>query len=59
MTKKEAREFERIKRLLEAERERAEQLWKNHRETLYALVDAQLKLEAIENVLIGKEPGEE
>jgi hypothetical protein len=55
MTKKEQMEFERLKRLLEAERERAEKAWKGYREALYENVDMRLKLEAIEKVLRGEE----
>jgi hypothetical protein len=51
MTKKEQKEFERLKRLLEAERERAEKAWQGYKETLYENVDMRLKLEAIEKVL--------
>jgi hypothetical protein len=52
MTKKEQMEFERLKRLLEAERERAEKAWNGYREVLYENVDIKLKLEAIEKVLM-------
>jgi hypothetical protein len=55
MTKKEQQEFERLKRLLEAERERAEKAWQGYKETLYENVDMRLKLEAIEKVLRGEE----
>jgi hypothetical protein len=55
MTKKEQQEFERLKRLLEAERERAEKAWDGFKNALYENVDMKLKLEAIERVLRGEE----
>ncbi len=55
MNKKEALEFERLKRLLEVERERAEKAWSSYRETLYELVDMKMKLERIEKILKNEE----
>ena len=55
MTKKEAMEMERLKRLLEAERERAEKSWSAYRETLYELVDVKMKLDRIERAMNGDE----
>ena len=55
MTKKELLEMNRLKRLLEAERERAEKAWEGYRKTLYELVHAKMKLESIERVLRGEE----
>lgn len=55
MTKKEKLEFERLSRLLEAERERAEKAWQGYRETLYENVDIKIKLESIERILRGEE----
>jgi hypothetical protein len=55
MTKKEQLEFERLKRLLEVERERAEKAWSGYRETLYENVDLRIKLEAIEKAIKGEE----
>jgi hypothetical protein len=55
LNKKEALEFERLKRLLEVERERAEKAWSSYRETLYELVDMKMKLERIEKILKNEE----
>jgi hypothetical protein len=55
MTKKEQLKFERLERLLAAERERAESAWKGYREALYELVDLKMKLEAVEKALHGTE----
>ena len=55
MTKKERLQFERLQRLLEAERQRAEKAWEGYREALYEKVDLRLKLEAIERALKGEE----
>jgi len=55
MTKKEQREIERLKRLLEVERERTEKAWQGYREALYENVDMKMKLEAIEKALRGRE----
>jgi hypothetical protein len=52
---KQQREIERLKRLLEAERERSEKAWSGYREALYKQVDAEMKLEAIEKILRGEE----
>lgn len=55
MNKKEKLQFERLERLLEAERERAETVWEGYRSALYELVDLRLKLARIENALNGNE----
>jgi len=53
LTKKEQLQFERLERLLAAERERAESAWAGYREALYELVDLRMKLEAVEKALYG------
>lgn len=55
MTKQEKLKFDRLERLLEVERERAEKAWTGYREALYELVDLKLKVERIESVLKGDE----
>jgi len=55
LTKKEQLQFERLERLLAAERERAESAWSGYREALYELVDLRMKLEAVEKALYGNE----
>ena len=55
MNKKEQLQFERLERLLAAERERAESAWKGYRVALYELVDLKMKLEAVEKALHGTE----
>jgi hypothetical protein len=55
LNKKEALEFERLKRLLDVERERAEKAWSSYRETLYEVVDMKMKLERIEKILNNEE----
>lgn len=55
MTKKERLQMERLERLLEAERDRAEQAWEGYRSALYELVDVKMKLESIEKVLRGED----
>ncbi len=55
LNKKEALEFERLKRLLDVERERAEKAWSGYREALYELVDMKMKLERIEKILKNEE----
>jgi hypothetical protein len=55
MTKKEQAQMERLGRLLDAERERAEKAWENYRSALYELVDVKMKLERIEKVLRGED----
>ena len=54
MTKKERLQMERLERLLDVERERAEKAWENYRSALYELVDVKMKLERIEKVLRGE-----
>lgn len=51
MTKKENQKMERLRRLLEAERERAEKAWQWYRETLYELVEVKVKLAEIKSVI--------
>jgi hypothetical protein len=53
--RKQELEIERLKRLLEAERERSEKAWSGYREALYKQVDAQMKLEQIAKILRGEE----
>ena len=55
MTKKEKLQFERLTRLLEAERERSEKAWQGYRDALYELVDVKMKLEQIEKIINNKE----
>jgi hypothetical protein len=51
MNKQERHQFDRLTRLLEAERERAEKAWVAYREILYEVVDLKMKLERIEKAL--------
>ena len=53
MNAKEKLQFERLERLLAAERERADKAWSGYRNALYELVDVKMKLEAIEKVMRG------
>lgn len=46
--------IERLERLCEAERERAQTAWDGYRNALHELVDVKMKLEAIERVLKGE-----
>lgn len=55
LNKKEKLQFERLERLLDVERERAETAWEGYRGALYELVDLRLKLERIESALNGNE----
>jgi len=55
MNKKEQLQFERLERLLAAERERAESAWAGYRDALYELVDLKMKLEAVQKALHGSE----
>lgn len=55
MNKKERLQFERLERLLEAERERADKAWEGYRKALYDLVDTQMKLEAIQRAINGND----
>jgi hypothetical protein len=55
MNKKEQLQFERLERLLAAERERAESAWAGYRVALYELVDLRMKLEAVQKALHGTE----
>ena len=45
------REIERLRRLLEVERQRAEKAWTGYREALYELVELKMKHEAIYQIL--------
>lgn len=55
MNKKERLQFERLERLLVVERERAEKAWEWYRNTLYELVEVQMKLEAIQKAVNGND----
>ena len=55
MNKQEQLKFERLERMLEAERERSEKAWSGYRDALYELVDLKIKIEQIEKVLNGNE----
>jgi hypothetical protein len=55
MNKKEQLQFERLERLLAAERKRAESAWNGYRVALYELVDLKMKLEAVQKALHGTE----
>ena len=51
MTKAEARKMERLERLLEVERERAEKAWSGYRDALYKNVDLEMQIRAIKEAL--------
>ena len=51
MTKAEAQKIERLERLLEVERERAEKAWSGYREALYKNVDLEMQIKAIKEAL--------
>jgi hypothetical protein len=51
LNKKDQAKFERLERLLMAERERAERAWIGYRETLYELVEIKMKLENVRKAL--------
>ena len=53
LNKKEQRQFERLERLLAAEKERSDKAWDAYRSALYELVDVKMKLEAIERIMNG------
>lgn len=53
MNAKERRQFERLERLLEVERKRAEQAWEGYRVALYENVGLKMKLQAVEEALAG------
>lgn len=55
MNKREQRQIERLNRLLEAERERAERAWEGYRTALYENVDLKMKIEAIERAMRGED----
>jgi hypothetical protein len=51
LNKKEQRQFERLERLLAAEKERSDKAWDAYRNTLYELVEIKMKLEAVERII--------
>ena len=53
MNKQEQLKFDRLERMLEAERERSEKVWSAYRDALYELVDLKIKIEQIEKVING------
>lgn len=55
MNKREQLQFERMSKLLEAERQRAEQAWDGYRSALYQLVDLQMKMDRIQKAINGEE----
>jgi hypothetical protein len=55
LNQKEQRQFERLERLLAAEKERSDKAWDAYRNTLYELVDIQMKLEAVERIINGND----
>ena len=48
------RQIERLERLLEAERERAEKAWDGYRQALYENVDLKMRLEVIQKAINGE-----
>jgi hypothetical protein len=55
LNKKEQRQFERLERLLAAEKERSDKAWDAYRNTLYELVEIKMKLEAVERIINGND----
>jgi hypothetical protein len=55
LNKQERLQFDRLSRLLEAERQRAEKAWEGYRNCLYELVDLKMKIEKIQRVMNGEE----
>jgi hypothetical protein len=55
LNKKEQRQFERLERLLAAEKERSDKAWDAYRSTLYELVEIKMKLEAVERIINGND----
>jgi hypothetical protein len=51
LNQKEQRQFERLERLLAAEKERSDKAWDAYRNTLYELVEIKMKLEAVERII--------
>ena len=49
-----SRQIERLERLLEAERERAEKAWDGYRRLLYENVDLKMRLEAAQKAINGE-----
>ena len=48
------RQIERLERLLEAERERAEKAWDGYRQALHENVDLKMRLEAAQKAINGE-----
>jgi hypothetical protein len=55
LNKKEQRQFERLERLLAAEKERSDKAWDAYRSALYELVEVKMKLEAVERIINGND----
>jgi hypothetical protein len=55
LNKKEQRQFQRLERLLAAEKERSDKAWDAYRETLYELVEVKMKLDAVERIINGND----
>lgn len=55
MTKKERLQMERLQRLLDAERERAQMLWGGYCEKMIEAVDLKIKIERIEKIIRGQD----
>jgi hypothetical protein len=55
LNQKEQRQFERLERLLAAEKERSNKAWDAYRDTLYELVEVKMKLEAVERIINGND----
>jgi len=55
LTKKEQLQFERLERLLAAEKERSNKMWDAYRENLYELVEVKMKLKAINRIINGSD----
>jgi len=55
LNKKEQRQFERLERLLAAEKQRSDKAWDAYRDTLYELVEVTMKLEAVERIINGND----
>ena len=48
------RQIERLKLLLEAERERSEKAWDGYRQALYENVDLKMRLDAVQKAMDGE-----
>jgi hypothetical protein len=55
LNKKEQLQFERLERLLAAEKQRSDKAWDAYRNTLYELVEIKMKLEAVERIINGND----